>query len=65
MFEKRGEFILEDLILNKFYFWYRLNKDIYTEEEIFSMIDKDNDGIISSDDLKSFLLRIFNASPNE
>ena len=63
--EKRGEFILEDLILNKVYFWYRLNKDIYTEEEIFSMIDKDNDGIISSDDLKSFLLRIFNASPNE
>ena len=63
--EKRGEYILEDLILNKFYFWYRLNKDIYTEEEIFSMIDKDNDGIISSDDLKSFLLRIFNVSQNE
>ena len=63
--EKRGEFILEDLILNKLYFWYQLNKDIYTEEEIFSMIDKDNDGIISSDDLKSFLLKIFNASPNE
>ena len=65
VFEKRGEFILEDLILNKFYFWYRLNKDIYTEEEIFSMIDKDNDGIISGDDLKSFLLKVFNASPNE
>ena len=65
IFEKRGEFILEDLILNKLYFWYTLNKDIYTEEEIFSMMDKDNDGIISCDDLKSFLLRIFNASPNE
>ena len=63
--EKKIDFILEDLILNEFCNWYKKNKDIYTEEEIFSTMDKDNDGIISKDDLKNFINNIFFISKNE
>ena len=63
--EKGGYFILEDLILNEFCYWYKNNKNTYTTEEIFSMMDKDNDGIISTDDFKNFIIQIFWISPNE
>ena len=63
--EKKNNFILEDLILNEFCIWYMDNKDSYTEEEIFSMIDEDNDGIISTNDLKNFVNKILFLSKNE
>ena len=65
MNEKRGDFILEELILNEFCYWYKTNKNIYTTEEIFSMMDKDNNGIISTDDFKSFINKIFLISHNK
>ena len=40
-------------------------KDIYTEEEIFVMMDENNDGIISKEDLKSFINNIFFISKKE
>ena len=63
--EKKSDFILEDLILNELCIWYKDNKYLYTEEEIFSMMDKDNDGIISKEDFKSFINEIFFISKNE
>ena len=61
---KTNNFILEDLIFNEFCIWYMNNKDIYTEEEIFSMIDKNNDGIISTNDLRNFVNKILFLSEN-
>ena len=63
--EKKSDFILEDLLLNEFCDWYKSIKNIYTEEEIFSMMDKDNNGIISVDDFKNFINELFFISPNE
>ena len=63
--EKKSDCILEDLLLNAFCDWYKNNKLLYTEEEIFSIMDKDNDGIISRDDFKGFINEIFFISKNE
>ena len=60
----QGNFVIENLILSEFVKWYRKNNNL-SDTEVYSILDRDHDGIISAKDFKHFALNSLFLSPNE
>ena len=59
-----GNSTIENLILTEFYKFYHKNKKL-SDTEIFSILDKDHDGIISINDMKNFCINNLFISSHE
>ena len=60
----KGNFIIENILLGEFAKWYNRNSHL-SDTEIYSILDKDNDGIISSNDIKNSAINILRLAGNE
>ena len=60
----KGNFIIENILLSEFSKWYNRNTHL-SDTEIYSILDKDNDGIISNNDIKNFAINILRLAGNE
>ena len=60
----KGNFVIENILLGEFAKWYNRNMHL-SDTEIYSILDRDNDGIISSDDIKNFAINILRLAGNE
>ena len=60
----KGNFIIENILLSEFSKWYNRNNNL-SDTEIYSILDKDNDGIISNNDIKNFAINILRLAGNE
>ena len=56
--------MIENILLGEFAKWYNRNKYL-SDIEIYSILDRDNDGIISSDVIKNFAINILRLAGNE
>ena len=59
-----GNPTIENLILTEFYKFYKKNRKL-SDTEIFSILDKDHDGIISINDMKNFCIKNLFISSHE
>ena len=59
-----GNSTIENLIVTEFYKFYKKNKKL-SDTEIFSILDKDHDGIISINDMKNFCIKNLFISSHE
>ena len=59
-----GNTKIEKLILNEFAKYY-IDNIYITDIELFTLLDKDHDGIISKEDLKYFCINLLNMNENE
>ena len=60
----KGNFVIENLILSEFTKWFQKNNNL-SDTEVYSILDKDHDGIISANDFKHFALNSLLLSPSE
>ena len=60
----KGNSIMENLILSEFEKYLHKNYKL-SDTELFSILDKDHDGIISINDMKNFCINNLNLSNNE
>ena len=59
-----GNSTIENLIVTEFYKFYKKNKKL-SDTQIFSILDKDHDGIISINDMKNFCIKNLFISSHE